>query len=119
MDNDEKKGGSTFREFGFALVTFGIMMAAIWGADMLEHKEIVTGDMAFICKEFATYIARISLVLFCVWIYKSIGFPKTIGPDFRSRFNLGWKEMSDEEAAKWMIIVFLGLFVGGAILMLA
>lgn len=120
MDNKTKtKSGGAFREFGFAILTFLIMLGAIWGSDWLEREQFVTGDMAFICKEFFTYVARISLVLWTVWIYKSIGFPNTIGPDFKSRFNRGWHEMSDADSAKWMIIVFIGLFIGGAILMLA
>ena len=121
MENNEGGnglGGSTIREFGFAVITFIIMIGSIFFADRLEANRIVSSDMAFIFKEFATYLGRISLVLFSVWIYKSIGFPRTIGPDFKSRFNRGWRDMEDKEAAKWMIVVFLGLFLGGAILML-
>ncbi len=119
-ENETSRGsGTSIREFGFAVVTFVIMLVSIFIADKLEEGNILSGDMAFILKEFATYLSRISLVLFTVWIYKGIGFPRTIGPDFKSRFNRGWREMSDEEAAKWMIIVFLGLFIGGALLMLA
>lgn len=118
-ESDDTGSGGAIREFGFAAVTFVIMIICLFVADRLEANKIVSGDMAFILKEFATYLARISLVLFSVWIYKSIGFPRTIGPDFKSRFNRGWREMSDQDAAKWMIIVFLGLFIGGALLMLA
>lgn len=119
MDNKETEtnSGGSIREFGFAAVTFLIMIGCSFLAEWLEQTNRLSGDIAFDLKRHAGYMGRISLVLFSVWIYKSIGFPRTIGPDFKSRFNRGWREMSDKEAAKWMIIVFLGLFLGGAILM--
>lgn len=118
-DSENGSGGGTIREFGFAIITFLIMVLSIYCADRLEQGKIISGDMRFIFIEFATYLSRISLVLFTVWLYKGIGFPRTIGPDFKNRFNRGWREMSDQDATKWMIIVFLGLFLGGTLLMLA
>jgi len=119
MDNnrDDTRSGSTLREFSFAALAFSIMLLGLWGANKLQQSGRLTGDMAFLIKDFLVYIARISLVLLTVWLYKSIGFPRTIGPDFKSRFNRGWRDMDDKEATKWMIIVFLGLFIGGVLLM--
>lgn len=120
MDNnnqDDTGSGSTFREFGFAAFTFSIMLLCLWGASELEKSSRLTQEMAFQIKDFATFGARLSAVLFAVWLYKGIGFPRTIGPDFKSRFNRGWRDMEDKEATKWMIIVFLGLFLGAVLLM--
>ncbi|MEM0970362.1 MAG: hypothetical protein AAGJ31_13480 [Verrucomicrobiota bacterium] len=118
-ENKKGGGGSIFGEIGLALITFAIMIGSIIGADYIEQKQCVTADCAFIIKEFATYISRLSLVILMVWIYVNIGFPRTIGRDFESRFESGWDELSNADAVKWMIVVFLGLFIGGSIMMLA
>ena len=117
-DNDNKGGGSLLRECTFVIITFALMIGAFTAVEILQEKEIVSedSDLAFILTEFVTFLSRFSLVLLVVWLYKGLGFPKTIGRDFAERFNRGWNEMSDADATKWMIIVFLGLFLGAALL---
>lgn len=118
-DKKTRKGGSLFGEAGLALITFSIMVGSIIGADWLEQKQWLNSDVAFIVKEFTTYVSRLSLVLLTVWIYTMIGFPRTIGRDFKDRFEKGWLEMPDTDAVKWMVILFLGLFLGASFLMLS
>lgn len=116
-ENKTGKGGSLFGASGLALITFGIMIGSLMGADWLEQKNLVTPDVALIVKQFTTYISKLSLVILMVWIYTNIGFPRTIGRDFAHRFEKGWLEMPDTDAVKWMVILFLGLFLGATMLM--
>lgn len=116
---EKKSGKGVTGEAGFTLITFSIMVGSIIGADWLEQKQWLNSDVAFIVKEFTTYVARLSLVLFTVWCYTMIGFPRTVGRDFKNRFEKGWSEMPDTDAVKWMVILFLGLFLGATFLMLA
>jgi large subunit ribosomal protein L3 len=41
----------------------------------------------------------------------------SIGRGFQDRFDAGWKEMSNAESTKWMIIIFLALLACATLLM--
>lgn len=110
------KGGSLFGASGLALITFGIMIGSFIGADWLQKNQMVTPDVALVVTQFTQYVSKLSLVILMVWIYTNIGFPRTIGRDFKERFERGWNEMPDTDAVKWMVILFLGLFLGAALL---
>ncbi len=114
-----RKGLNFLGEIGFFLFALAIMVGGMVLANRLERDEVIPMEGAFMIKEFTQYIAKIGLLLVFIWAYVRIGFPDTLGLDFRERFNRGWAEMSDVEATKWMIIVFLGLFIGAALLALS
>lgn len=93
------------------------MIGSYLGADWLEKNQLVNAEVALVVTQFTQYVSKLSLVILMVWIYTNIGFPRTIGQDYKERFEKGWNEMPDADAVKWMLILFLGLFLGAALLM--
>jgi hypothetical protein len=116
-ENKSRKGGSLFGASGLALIMFGIMIGSYIGADWLKQNTKITPDIALAVTQLTQYVSKLSLVILMVWIYTNIGFPRTIGRDYAQRFEKGWTEMPDTDAVKWMVVLFLGLFLGAALLM--
>jgi hypothetical protein len=78
---------------------------------------LVSQEVGFVIKEFTTYLCRVGLVMITVWLFSRVGFLHSIGRGFQDRFDAGWKEMSNAESTKWMIIIFLVLLVSATLLM--
>lgn len=118
MSSKEKRHGRTaLSETAFFLVAFAGMIASIIGADRLVGSGLVSQEVGFVIKEFTTYLCRVGLVMITVWLFSRVGFLHSIGRGFQDRFDAGWKEMSNAESTKWMIIIFLVLLVSATLLM--
>ncbi len=69
----------------------------------------VTGiyDVVDIASVFVKVIAASTIA----WTIKKFVFPNTLGKDFGKTFNEGWNTMSNAEKTRWIIGVFVVLFV--------
>ena len=118
MSTKPKRHGRTaFSETAFFLIAFAGMIASIIGADRLVDSGLVSQEVGFVIKQFTTYLSRVGLVMITVWLFSRVGFLHSIGRGFQDRFDAGWQEMSNADATKWMIIIFLALLACATLLM--
>ena len=61
--------------------------------------------------DYAAVAAKVLFTSALVWSIKRFVFPSTLGKDFGSLFNAGWESMTTVEKTRWMLGVFVSLFV--------
>jgi len=61
--------------------------------------------------DYASVAAKVAFASAVVWTLKKFVFPSTLGKDFGETFDLGWNNMNPVEKTRWMIGVFVSLFI--------
>lgn len=68
-------------------------------------------DAAYNLVSVASVFLKATVASALSWVVLRLGFKNTLGKDFGDILDIGWNGMKNTEKARWMIGVFVALFL--------
>lgn len=103
------KNNSVKRDIGFAALGVVVFYVILVVAGMLDSY--LGLDAAYNLVSVASTFLQVVTASAFTWVLMRIGFKNTLGADFGNKFDEGWKSMANVEKARWIIGVFVAVFL--------
>jgi hypothetical protein len=109
MSQETKKDTSVIKDWaitvGSVVGFLGLLQLATWVSAAFGFTGLY--DVV----DIASVAVKVAVASALAWTVKKIVFPATLGKDFGATFNEGWKAMPKKEKTRWIIGMFMALFV--------
>lgn len=103
------KDNSIKKDLGLAAGGVALFYIVLVVANYLDMKFGLT--QAFTLVDIASLLLKVSTASAIAWVIKRVVFKNTLGKDFGGVFNEGWEQFTIKEKTKWILGVFVVLFV--------
>lgn len=103
------KNNSVKRDIGFAALGVVVFYLILLVAGFVDSW--LGLDAAYNLVSVAATFLKVVTASAFTWVLMRIGFSNTLGADFGDKFDEGWKNMLPVEKARWIIGVFVTVFL--------
>lgn len=109
------KDVNILKDLGYVALSFVLFFLFLYGVQWLD----VYGGFAqaYHIMDAVAVAVKVATVSCLTWCVQKFVFPNTLGKDFGDTFNAGWNKLTQVEKSRWILITFLVLFAGIAIMM--
>ena len=104
-----EKNNSVKRDLGFAAIGIAAFYLILMVANVLDSWLGI--DAAYNLVSVASVFLKVTVASALSWVVLRLSFKNTLGKDFGDILDRGWNGMKNTEKTRWMIGVFVALFL--------